>query len=81
MRTSIYIQSHIIRTTTLNILNIIKTPHPQDIERIRVGQEPKPKKKIYATRDSRLKRIVGSYDFEYVRDYLGRVAANVKLNP
>lgn len=50
-----------------------------DIERIRVGQEPKPKKKIYATLDSRLKRIVASYNFESVNDYLARVAANVNL--
>jgi hypothetical protein len=51
-----------------------------DIERIRVGQEPKPKKKIYANLDSRLKRVVASYDFQCVNDYLARVAANVKLN-
>ncbi|CAF4396253.1 unnamed protein product [Rotaria sp. Silwood2] len=51
-----------------------------DIERIRVGQQAKAKKKIYATLDSRLKRIVASYNFESVGDYLARVAANVKLN-
>ncbi|CAF3920813.1 unnamed protein product [Rotaria sp. Silwood1] len=51
-----------------------------DIERILVGQQPKPKKKTYATLDSRLKRIVASYNFESVGDYLARVAANVKLN-
>ncbi|CAF4165667.1 unnamed protein product [Rotaria sordida] len=49
-----------------------------DIERIRVGQQPKPKKKIYAALDSRLKRIVASYNFESVGDYLARVAANVE---
>jgi hypothetical protein len=48
-----------------------------DIERIRVEQEPKPKKKIYATLDSRLKKIVASYNFESVNDYLARVAASV----
>ena len=32
-----------------------QTKFEMDIERIRVGQEPKPKKKIYATLDSRLK--------------------------
>ena len=42
--------------------------------------QPKPKKKIYATIDSCLKRITASYNFESVNDYLGRVAANVKLN-
>ena len=51
-----------------------------DIERIRVGQEPKPQKKIYATLDSRLKRVVVSYNFESVNDYLANIAANVKLN-
>ena len=51
-----------------------------EIERIRVGQQPKPKKKIYATLDSRLKRIIASYNFESVVDYLARVAANVKLS-
>ncbi|CAF1527946.1 unnamed protein product [Adineta ricciae] len=51
-----------------------------DIEIIRVGQEPKPKKKIYATLDSRLKRIIATYNFESINDYLGRVAVNVKLN-
>lgn len=50
-----------------------------DIERIRAGQEPK-QKKIYATLDSRLERITAHYNFESVNDYLGRVAANVKLN-
>jgi hypothetical protein len=48
-----------------------------DIERIRVEQEPQPKKKIYATLDSRLKQIVASYNFDSVNDYLARVAANV----
>jgi len=48
-----------------------------NIERIRVEQEPKPKKKIYATLDSRLKQIVASYNFESINDYLARVAANV----
>ena len=51
-----------------------------DIERIRVGQEPKPQKKIYATIDLRLKRVVASYKFESVNDYLANIAANVKLN-
>ena len=51
-----------------------------DIERIRVGQESKPQKKIYTTLDSRLKRVVASYKFETVNDYLGNIAANVKLN-
>ena len=51
-----------------------------DIERIRMGQEPKPQKKIYAALDSRLKRIVASYNFGSVGDYLARVAANMKLN-
>ncbi len=46
----------------------------------RVDQQPKPKKKIYATLDSRLKRVTASYNFKYVNDYLARVAANVKLN-
>jgi hypothetical protein len=51
-----------------------------DIERIWVGQEAKPQKKIHATLDSRLKRIAASYNFESVNDYLARVATNVKLN-
>ena len=51
-----------------------------DIERIRVGQEPKPKRKIYANLDARLKRVVATYDIEIINDYLSRVAANVKLN-
>lgn len=51
-----------------------------DIARIKVGQQPKPKKKIYATLDARFKRIVGTYSLESVSDYLGRIAANVKLN-
>jgi hypothetical protein len=51
-----------------------------DIERIRIGQEPKPKKKVYATLDSRLKRIASTYKFESVHDYLALVVANVKLN-
>jgi len=54
-----------------------QTKFEMDIERIRVKQEPKPKKKIYATLDSRLKQIVASYNFESVNDYLARVAANV----
>jgi hypothetical protein len=56
-----------------------QTKFEMGIERIRVGQEPKPKKKIYATLDSRLKRIVASYNFESVNDYLARVAANENL--
>ncbi len=51
-----------------------------DIERIRVGQQPKPKRKIYATLDARLKRIADTYDFNSVNDYWARIAANVKLN-
>ena len=51
-----------------------------DIERIRVGQEPKPKKRIYATLDARLKRVVTTYNIESISDYLARVAANVKLS-
>jgi len=57
-----------------------QTKFELDIERIRVGQEPKSKKKIYATLDSRLKRIAATYNFESVNDYLACVAANVKLN-
>jgi hypothetical protein len=57
-----------------------QTKFELDIERIRVGQEPKPKKKIYATLDARLKRIVATYKFDSVNDYLARIAANVKLN-
>jgi hypothetical protein len=51
-----------------------------DIERIGVGQEPKPKKKIYATLDSRLRRIATSYNFGSVNNYLVHMVANVKLN-
>ena len=51
-----------------------------NIERIRVSQQPKPKMKIYAALDSRLKRIFASYNFESVVDYLTRVAANLKLS-
>ena len=51
-----------------------------DIERIRVGQQPKPKRKIYANLDARLKRVVATYSIENINDYLARVAANVKLS-
>jgi len=54
-----------------------QTKFEMDIERIRVKQEPKPKKKIYASLDTRLKQIVASYNFESVNGYLARVAANV----
>jgi hypothetical protein len=57
-----------------------QTKFQLDIERIKVGQQPRVQKKVYATLDARLKRITASYNFESVDDYLARVAANVKLN-
>jgi hypothetical protein len=71
---------HPTLTKLANCILREQTKFELDIERIRVGQEPKPKKKIYGALDSRLKRIVASYNFECVNDYLARIAANVKLN-
>ena len=51
-----------------------------DIERIRIGQEPKPKRKEYANLDARLKRVVSTYNVESISDYLARIAVNVKLS-
>jgi hypothetical protein len=51
-----------------------------DIERIRVGQEPKLKRQIYANLDARLKRVIVTYSIENINDHLARVAANVKLS-
>lgn len=51
-----------------------------DIERIPVGHQPKPKKKMYVALDSRLKRLVSSYNFDSVNNYHDRLAFNVKLN-
>lgn len=57
-----------------------QTKFEMDTERIRAGQQPKSKKKMYAALDSRLKRLVSSYSFDSVNDYLACVAVNVKLN-
>ena len=71
---------HPILTKLANCIIMEQSKFELDIERIRVGQEPRPQKKIYAALDSRLKRVVASYNFDSVNDYLLNIAANVKLN-
>ena len=50
-----------------------------DIERLRTGEQPKKKKKIYENLDARLKRIVLSYDVNNIEEYLTRIAMNLKI--
>ena len=57
-----------------------QTYFEMDIERIQVHQQSKPKKKIYAILDSRLERVVASYNFEAVVNYIVRATANVELS-
>ena len=50
-----------------------------DIERLRTGEQPRKKKKVYADLDARLKRIAMSYHVNNIEDYLYRIAVNLKL--
>ncbi|CAF1195693.1 unnamed protein product [Adineta ricciae] len=50
-----------------------------DIERLRTGEQPRKKKKVYADLDARLKRIAMSYNVNNIEDYLYRIAVNLKL--
>ena len=50
-----------------------------DIERLRTGEQPKKKKKIYQNLDARLKRMVLSYDVNNIEEYLTRIAMNLKI--
>ena len=51
-----------------------------DIERLRAGEQPKKKKKIYENLDARLKRIVLSYDVNNIGEYLTRISMNLKIH-
>ena len=51
-----------------------------DIERLRVGEQPKKKKKVYENLDARLKRVVISYDANNIEEYLTRIAMNLKIS-
>jgi hypothetical protein len=51
-----------------------------DIERLRAGEQPKEKRKIYANLDARLKRIAMSYDVNNIEEYLTRIAMNLKIS-
>jgi hypothetical protein len=51
-----------------------------DIERLRAGEQPKKKKKVYANLDARLKRITVSYDVNNIEEYLTRIAMNLKIS-
>ncbi|CAF1447913.1 unnamed protein product [Adineta ricciae] len=50
-----------------------------DIERLRTGEQPRKKKKVYADLDARLKRIVMSYNVDYIEEYLYQIAVDLKL--
>jgi hypothetical protein len=50
-----------------------------DIERLRAGEQPKKKRKVYANLDERIKRIVSSYDVNNLEEYLTRIAMNLNL--
>ena len=50
-----------------------------DIERLRAGEEPRKKKKVYANLDARLKRIALSYNVNNIEEYLTRIAMNLKI--
>ena len=51
-----------------------------DTERLRVGEQPKKKKKVYENLDARLKRVVISYDVNNIEEYLTRIAMNLKIS-
>ncbi|CAF1091814.1 unnamed protein product [Rotaria sordida] len=51
-----------------------------DIERLRAGEQPKKKKKVYENLDARLKRIALSYDVNNIEEYLTRIAMNLKIS-
>jgi hypothetical protein len=50
-----------------------------DIEQVRQGHEPKPKKASYKKVDDRIKRLVQAYDNNNLAQYLKGLAANVTL--
>jgi hypothetical protein len=50
-----------------------------DIERLRAGEQPRKKKKVYAKLDERLKRIAASYNVDNIEEYLNRIAMNLKI--
>jgi hypothetical protein len=50
-----------------------------DIERLRTGEQPRKKKKVYADLDARLKRIAMSYNVDNIEEYLYRIAVNLKI--
>ncbi len=50
-----------------------------DIEQVRLGYEPKPKKASYRKLDDRIKRLVTAYDNNQLAQYLSGLAANVTL--
>ncbi|CAF1497769.1 unnamed protein product [Adineta ricciae] len=51
-----------------------------DIQRLRTGEQPGKKKKVYVDLDIRLKRIAMSYNVDNIEEYLYRIAVNLKLN-
>ena len=66
----------------LDLLNVFLREQARfeiDIERLRTGEQPKKKKKIYENLDARLKRIVLSYDVNNIEEYLTRIAMNLKI--
>jgi hypothetical protein len=50
-----------------------------DIEQVRQGHEPKPRKASYRKLDDRIKRLVQAYDNNDLAQYLNGLAANVTL--
>ena len=50
-----------------------------DSGRLRMGEQPKKKKKIYQNLDARLKRFVLSYDVNNIEEYLTRITMNLKI--
>ena len=50
-----------------------------DIERLRTGEQPKKKKKIYENLDARLKRIMLSCDINNIEECLTRIEMNLKI--
>ncbi|CAF2879240.1 unnamed protein product [Rotaria sp. Silwood2] len=51
-----------------------------NIERLRAGEQPKKKRKVYANLDARLERITLSYDVNNIEEYLTRIAINLKIS-
>ncbi|CAF1253690.1 unnamed protein product [Rotaria sordida] len=50
-----------------------------DIEQVRQGHEPKPKKASYRKLDERIKRVVQTYGDNDLAQYLSGLAANIHL--